>query len=120
MMSCPLPIVPVIQTLPTINSQPDYPIHIGIKHPVVVFLRELLSSSACVPESVVGLQVLGAVAVAAAAAACIRLYRCGVCGRDARMGSSMAQVRQWLGACLSPWCGTVRARKPASAAVHTS
>ena len=31
MMSCPLPIVPVIQTLPTINSQPDYPIHIGIK-----------------------------------------------------------------------------------------
>jgi hypothetical protein len=30
-MSCPLPIVPVIQTLPTINTQPDYPIHIGIK-----------------------------------------------------------------------------------------
>lgn len=31
MMSCPLPIVPVIQPLPTLNSQTDFPIHIGIK-----------------------------------------------------------------------------------------
>ncbi|XP_068897477.1 polypyrimidine tract-binding protein 2 isoform X1 [Tenebrio molitor] len=41
MMSCPLPIVPVIQTLPTINTQPDYPIHIGIKRGS----EELLSQS---------------------------------------------------------------------------
>ncbi|KAK4876346.1 hypothetical protein RN001_012768 [Aquatica leii] len=31
MMSCPLPIVPVIQQLPSLNSQPDFPISIGIK-----------------------------------------------------------------------------------------
>ncbi|XP_065155545.1 polypyrimidine tract-binding protein 2 isoform X3 [Atheta coriaria] len=32
MMSCPLPIIPVIQPLPSLNSQPtEYPIHIGIK-----------------------------------------------------------------------------------------
>lgn len=32
MMSCPLPIVPVIQPLPTtLSSQTDFPIHIGIK-----------------------------------------------------------------------------------------
>lgn len=31
MMSCPLPIVPVIQPLPTLNTQADFPIHIGIK-----------------------------------------------------------------------------------------
>lgn len=31
MMSCPLPIVPVIQPLPALNTQPDFPIHIGIK-----------------------------------------------------------------------------------------
>ncbi|XP_031351463.1 polypyrimidine tract-binding protein 1 isoform X1 [Photinus pyralis] len=31
MMSCPLPIVPVIQQLPSLNSQADFPISIGIK-----------------------------------------------------------------------------------------
>ncbi|KRT85715.1 hypothetical protein AMK59_1777, partial [Oryctes borbonicus] len=31
MMSCSLPIVPVIQPLSTLNSQADFPIHIGIK-----------------------------------------------------------------------------------------
>ncbi|XP_017780647.1 PREDICTED: polypyrimidine tract-binding protein 1 isoform X2 [Nicrophorus vespilloides] len=31
MMSCPLPIIPVIQTLPTLSTQSDFPIHIGIK-----------------------------------------------------------------------------------------
>ncbi|XP_071057668.1 polypyrimidine tract-binding protein 2 isoform X1 [Onthophagus taurus] len=32
MMSCPLPIVPVLQPLPSINTTaPDFPIHIGIK-----------------------------------------------------------------------------------------
>lgn len=31
MMSCPLPIVPVIQQLPNLNSQADFPINIGIK-----------------------------------------------------------------------------------------
>lgn len=40
MMSCPLPIVPVIQPLPTSLStnQTDFPIHIGIK--VIFFFRK--------------------------------------------------------------------------------
>ncbi|KAJ3643144.1 hypothetical protein Zmor_025872 [Zophobas morio] len=42
----------------------------------------------------------GARAAAVAAAACIRLYRCGVCGMHG-WGPLMAQVRGWLGWCSS-------------------
>lgn len=31
MMSCSLPILPVLQPLPSINTSQDFPIHIGIK-----------------------------------------------------------------------------------------
>lgn len=31
MMSCSLPVVPILQTLPSINTTQDFPIHIGIK-----------------------------------------------------------------------------------------
>lgn len=37
MMSCPLPMVPVIQPLPALNTQPDFPLHIGIKVSLNIF-----------------------------------------------------------------------------------